>query len=515
MPKENRNNTATAYLRGQSKRINPFRKVQAASTTAANMSRSLQPNIPSSLQSPAVGGFPFDALPGCVQGIVSKLSATSNLPVPMIALGALAVVSGAIGRKFSTQLSWIENTTLCNLIVLLGSSTTSGKGILSKPLEAFLENESKFVTAHEKCLDTYELDMHLAEERYASLRKQIVKKDALGIPSKELRDLALEALREKRVSKRQLERRPVLCMRHPTGAALRDAFADGDQSLFIFSLDGASCLMDAITGKDRNLRRYILSGFSGEETGSETSTQGKFGGEVCLSSLFAMQPHLLREMLFSEKAAAAGLLNRPLIVDQDFLDGGTCETLSATQDAEPYNRLIGSFLEHRHSDSKTVIVSWMPEAEVEFRAFDLETKEVLKDWPENAREHSGRVTELCVRLAGIFLAIALIYEKEDSKKGSVQVNAAKRAVEIMGWVFRHRLRIQADAYKKFLSSRANDLEKKLKAKEGNLLISQIRDDHPQLLHHLDAIIDLYPRRFLRGIRKGARGPGGEAVFLLD
>lgn len=516
MHKQNHNKTASAYLRGQSMKINPFRKKKMDTETGSSKPPpNSVPVATSCLKSPEAGPFPLHALPSSVQGIVSKLSRASSLPAAMIALGALAVVSAAIGRKFSTRLSWREDLTLCNLIVLLGSYTASGKGILSKLLSSFLGCESEFLSAHVRRLADYELDYHLAEERYAALRKQIVKKDALGLECAELRHLAVEQLREKRLLKGELSRKPVLCMRHPTGAALRDAFADGDQSLFIFSLDGASCLMDAVNGKDRNLRRYVLSGFSGENTGSETSTQGKFGGEICLSSLFTMQPHLLREMLFNEKAAAAGLLNRPLIIDDEFLDEGASVERIEVKDPRAWDELIKSLFNNRFSASNHLSIGWGTEAEKEFKAFDYETSEVLKDWPENAREHSGRVLELCVRLAGIFLAILAIHEKKDAKEESVQLDAAKRAVEIMRWVFRHRLRIQADAYSKFISSRAGVLEKKLKAKGGNLLVSEIRDDHPQLLPYLDAVVERYPHRFCKSMRKGARGPAGEAIFLID
>ena len=515
MPNNTQNNSATAYLRGQSVKINPFRKKKVASTTpppfppAESMALTTPP-------APEAGVFPLDALPPCIQGMVKKLSAKSSLPIAMIALSALSIASAAVGRKFSTKLSWMENLTLCNLIVLLGSPTASGKGILSKLLRAFLGRELNLLEVHQELRISYEFEMHLADERYSSLRKQIVKREADNLDCAVLRPLALKELSNKQTLQQQLRCRPTLCLRHPTGAALRDALVSGDQSIFMFSLDGASCLMDAINSKDRILRRYILSGFSGEETGDETLTQGKFSGEVCLSSLFAMQPHLLREMLFNEKAAHAGLLNRPLVIDGDFLDADTKELCSPSPTTEnDWTALIGSLLDFRFAGDEALNVDWLPKAEKVFCDFDAETKSVLKDWPEDAKEHSGRVTELCVRLASLFLVVFHVHEGKNAQDESVQIDVAERAVELMRWIFRHRLRIQADAFSKFISSRATHLEKKLKVKGGSLLVSEIRDDHPQWVKHLDAIAIRYPNRFERGTRKPTRGPAAAAIFLLD
>jgi hypothetical protein len=305
-------------------------------------------------------------------------------------------------------------------------------------------------------------------------------------------------------------------MRHPTGAALRKTLAEGDKSVFLFSLDGGSILEDAFSRRDRLLTRFILSGFSGEDTGSETGTCGSFGGEAMISFLFAVQPHILYGLLFNQKAASAGLLNRPLVIDAEFLDAETPISVAVdeTRAKQAWAQLIRNLVKFRYSDKPAIVTPWCPEAEARFDEFDNETKALLATWPEEASQHSGRVKELAVRIAGVFLAVETIHGRAKPGDTPLQLDVADRAIRLMRWLFRHRLRIQKEAYRRHLATLADHLEGKLKKNQSVLRISQIKDSHPQIHCELNPILEAYPDRFRKGEeRNGKTGPMAEVVIL--
>jgi len=506
------------YLKGNySLSMNPFKK--AASSEKPKPSSDQPASVDqtaSRLHCPPPGEFPLSELPPGIQAVVAFLSNKSPLTISLIATAALSVVSACLGSKFSTKLSFRSDPTLCNLFVLLGSPTASGKGVLGKLIRIILKVQAELQDAHDGKQHRLRLKKDLAKGRYKFLRNEIVRLEIEGSCSLELERKAEEAHAEIVRIEKEIKRNHVICMGHPTGAALRETLQYGDRSVFLFSLDGGSILEDVFTGRDRTLRRFLLSGFSGEQTASETGTCGSFRGEPCLSFLFAVQPHILYSLLFNERAAQAGLLNRPIVIDSEHLTSETssppAEDLS--ESCQRWECLVRALLKFRVEQKDPLEVRWSSDAERIFKAFDQETEKILSSWPDEASQHSGRSMEMAVRLAGVLLAVESIFGGKDPHTEIVQTKTATQAVSIIRWLFRHRLRIQVDAHFRHLAALADDLENKLKRNGGGLRISRIKDSHPQIHRELNAILEAFPERFHKGEeRKGKTGPIAETVVL--
>jgi hypothetical protein len=514
------------YLNGHnSARVNPFRSKLAAKEDK-HSDKKLSPHALSdsagdilpahSLDCPDPGEFPIDAFPTTVRGLSLHLATRSPLALCMIVMGTLTVVAAAIGRKFATSLSCQEELTLCNLFTLFGVKTTKGKNVLRTPLKGLIEMQRQLQEQQEKLASQLTVKIDVAKIKYKRIKAMIADHSAEGADTSDAEKEAEGLLSDIKNLTRRKNFSYTLCLRHPTGAAMRKVFAKGDRSVFLFSLDGGSILEDAFSRRDKLLTRFILSGFSGEETGSETGTCGSFGGEALVSFQFAVQPHILYPLLFNRKAAEAGLLNRPIVINAEFLDPEPVskEVINETDAKQAWNSLIENLVKFRFSKEPPIIVPWCQEAETLFAEFDTETNDHLATWPEEASQHSGRVKELAVRIAGIFLAVEVIESGTKPDDTCLQLDVAERAIHVMGWLFRHRLRIQKDAYRRHLASLANDLEAKLKKVDGVLRVSRIKDSHPQIYRELNAILEAFPERFHRGEeRKGKTGPIAETVVL--
>lgn len=260
----------------------------------------------------------------------------------------------------------------------------------------------------------------------------------------------------------------------------------------------------------------MLSGFSGEDTGAETATSGSLGGEICISALYALQPEILRSLLFNKKASYEGLLNRPIIIDKENLPAALAISPHKTDPAAAtfWDEMINNLLEHRLNSKEAVTFEWCPDSLSIFEDWEKEVAAVLKKHPESAREHSGRTTEIAVKIAGTLLAIDYVFHKVDCANTERQTAVAKSAVKVMRWLFRHRLEIQSGAFKSYIATQAQALESTLKRKGGSLPVSQVKDCHPQIHKDLDSILAHYPERF-RQIkqRKGSTGPLAPTIIL--
>jgi hypothetical protein len=476
---------------------------------------SKQQNNPNSRQqstnacsrTPAAGNFPLEVLPATVQQLVLDLKSKSPLHPSMIAMGAMTTIATAIGRKLSTQLSTIQETTPCNIYTVLGTDSTSGKSILGTVCKPMLTVQERQQQAHSDACCGLEVEYDLSLIGYKGLLKQIS-----SLPTPEFTtDLQAKAAKLKQHIKRlkcRIQRSPELCLLNPTGAAVKKALANGDQSLYLFSLDGESFLEEAFSSKDKLLKKFLLSGHTGEYSGAETATAVTYRGKPLISLLCATQPHMLNALIQHQKAVLSGMINRLIVLNGEFLEELPLRppSLPALEIQAGWQRLIEQLTDFRFSDSPPIVIPWHTKAEAIFDQLNSEVASLLTNWPNDDFLYFGRTKEVAVRIAGSLLAVEFKISGKDPNDPAVQGEVASRATRLMKWLVLHHIQVQSASYERLLLRLADDLEEKIRRSKGILRLSRIKDSHTHIHRELEAILARFPERF-SVISEPANKPG--------
>ncbi|MEI6714382.1 MAG: DUF3987 domain-containing protein [Verrucomicrobiota bacterium] len=376
---------------------------------------------------PEKGDFPLHLLPSVLRSYAQDMARIHRVPVELPALCCLAVVSGALGKRWSASVV-DGHKTRGNLYMLLVMEPGSGKSIATKVAAPIYELQETRRSTWEQ--ETRPKLLAQKAKLEAEIKKLHHSKKPIDADELSLKSLQLASV------ERQLKWVPELISGNATTSALaRDLSLADDETLWVQSSEAAEVVRVALgiyrkEGTDMDL---WLSGYSHDPYAQSRSNLG--GGSVslkepCLGGLLLVQPSIFDEINSNEEAQSRGLLPRLMVVNIDVVpqkEEGE-RRLPNEHVAASYTQRIRDILKARFDAAAGIELVCGEEAREVFREFH----NTIVDWRTGcfARFASelARWREQAIRVA-VCLQIA-----EDPTSRELTVETATAAVELFRWI---------------------------------------------------------------------------------
>jgi len=451
------------------------------------------------------GPFPLEALPETMRRIAVSVADVNQIDVALPGMAALATLSGAVGKSVRVSGAVNGKETHLNLFVVAGAPKSYGKGSASavaRPLtdssrelyQEFQENERGRLLAERAILETVRKQQ---EKEAAQQVKELGSADHGPLDRTMQRLERIEAL---------LKWPPSYHVGSATGAALEETLKRNGETIFSFSAEAGDCVRIALGRytKDSNADfDLFLSGYSVEDVTPARAGRGFSTLRPCISTLWFVQPSLLRELYGSEESLERGLTARTLsfVCEHELIpfDDGIIREIDR-QAAESWESLIRRTLIDRGQER---ILPTEPEAREAFRAFHNEAVQMRNSGFRDVEGELGRCRENAVRIAGV-LAVA---EGADRITEAI----AQAAIRLCRWAVRSSLALLAGGRAAKMAEAKGRLLDLLAEREHT--VRELTRSHGFSKGELRHVAESYPELFEVESRKPETGRPSDVMRL--
>lgn len=390
--------------------------------------------------------FPLEALNEKQRAIVESIVETYGQDPGVVGVASMAVIAGSIGRSFTAEGGAAGFSTHANLFSLIGADRSSGKGTSAKVLmhPVIVANEELQRQYREVTLPTLKVRQRLLKGQLEALYKS--KEEA---PDTEGRLVELQ--RESEKIELEIKQPPSLYTGSVTGAATVEVLARNGEEIILYSPEAGDSVKVALGrytsdgGTDLDL---LLSGYSVEPFAESRIGRGSHHLKApCVSTLWYVQPILLKELLSNEQAVERGLAARFLYAaapqTEIPFDSGFTKTIDQSV-IDGWHQLVGKILARRGQSSFGI--ECHPDSLEIFREFH-NAMVVLRNGPyRDIQGDLGRAREMAIRLAlGQCVADAMSRGGEGPKV--LQPDHAERGVAIARYSYSQFVHITAPLLK--------------------------------------------------------------------
>jgi len=436
--------------------------------------------------------FPLEYLNHTQRELVDEIINVYGQDPGVVGITSCSVLAGAMGRSFLAEGGVPGLITAGNIFSLIGLPRSGGKGTVSgflmKPLvDANSELQKNF---RDNLLPTFKI-------RHRQIKNQL---DALH-KSKELPDQEslITLQREFEQIERQLKYSPAILSGSATGAALVESLARNDEQLMLFSPEAGDAVKVALGrytsdgGTDIDL---MLSGFSGEPFSESRVGRGNNHLEKpCISTLWFVQPVLLRELLSNQQAIERGLAARFLYATSSQkevpFDDGSARSLRHEY-MERWNSLVRGILRRR--DNPPITVSCHPDAQEIFRDFHNIMVELRNGLYRDIQGDLGRAREIAIRLAlGQCVADAMSRKETPT---ILQPEHAERGVAIARYSYSQFVHITAPLREEIGLGKLKKVLDLCVSINGKVTVARLKNNHGFTETEISNLIDEYPNKIM-------------------
>lgn len=461
---------------------------------------------------PERGDFPEDALPPVMLQYARELAAMHQVPVELPALCMISAVSGCLGKSWEAAGCSADWRTRGNFYTVLSLPPGSGKSVANRIVRPILKAEHTREDVWRKVSDPALRSEQEALESEIKRIKNPKKGEAIKRAELERKVTELEDC------KRRLNYSPALTIGNATTSGLAAELARVDsETLFVFAPEGGEVVRVMLgayrkegTDMDLWLVGYSGEGYKQTRAGSGNSQSIK---EACLSALLMVQPCVLQEVISNKHARERGLLTRvfPVQIEVEVpFDDGVVRTVNPCTESR-WENLLTQILEKRFNLSAAVTLECSEEVKGIFRDFHNQTS---CQWARGAladyRGELSRWRENAIRLA-VVLQVAT-----DPNARAISPEVARNAVRIFRYIGTGALELLSTGRFEKLKERREQLEKVLKANNGECMSSDLLKRHAFSKDEQYQLAAAFPSHFLIEEKPATQAGGrpGKVVKLL-
>jgi len=341
-----------------------------------------------------VPAFPVDALPKAIREYVLAVSESTQTPVDLPAVTALAILSICLQAKYVIQPKpdWQEPLNTFQAVFMPPSERKSAVcSAMSKPLNAY---EKEWNNAHSAEIEFSKTEKSILERRLKSLEEQASKGKA-EMP--EVRKASEE------LSRFKMKKLLRLFYDDVTTEKLASVLSENDGCAAVLSPEGG--IFDMLKGM---YTRYVnldvfLKGYSGDPI--RVDRIGRESETIYNPSLTVMlmaQPSVLAGVMENDNFRGRGLTARFLYSMPESNVGNRhyrSEPIP-TEVYQAYERLIRNLLQD-DPEQKPEIIKLSPEADLLLEAFSEELEPKLVDEYSDISDWAGKMVGNIARIAGL------------------------------------------------------------------------------------------------------------------
>jgi len=418
--------------------------------------------------------FPIDALNQVQRSMVEAVINTFGQDPGVVGLTSCAVLSGGMGRSFMVEGAVQGLKTFGNTYTLIGVERSGGKGTVATALMQPLINANSELLKNfrDNTLPSLKVRHRQIKNQMEAMYKA---KDEPPQP-----ETLIQLQREFEMIERHLKSTPALFSGSATGASLVESLARNDEQLLLFSPEAGDAVKVALGrytsdgGTDLDL---MLSGFSGESFSESRVGRGNNHLEMpCISTLWFVQPVLMKELLSNEQAVERGLAARFLYATSPqnvvpFDDG--LERSIPHELTTRWDSLIRGILRRR--DQNMIAIACHPDAREIFREFH----NIMVTYRNGSyREISGdlgRAREIAIRVA-LGQCVADAYSRDETPT-ILQPDHAERGIAIAKYSYWQFVNLTAPLREGRGLARLEKLIKHCAGVGGSVKVSTLKNNH--------------------------------------
>ena len=353
------------------------------------------------------GPFPIDALPPVMRDIAESLAEVHQIDVALPGMAAVATLSGAIGKSVKVTGAANGRDTPCNVFIIAGAPKSYGKGASSHAVQPILD-------ASKELYDDFQENERGALLAERAVLEKVQKKliaecaESVELTGSADRTKLNETMQRLDAIEGLLKWPPSFHIGAATGAALEETLCRNDEQIFSYSPEAGDVVRVALGRYTKDGAAdfdLLLSGYSVESVSPARAGRGFKNLTPCISTLWLVQPSLLRELYASEEVLERGLSARVLAFKVEHeaipLDDGILREIDSVRFAA-WNDLIREVLRDRENPA---VFTCTPEARDLFRTWHNEAVQLRNGSFRDIEGELGRWRENAIRLSGI-LAVA-------------------------------------------------------------------------------------------------------------
>jgi hypothetical protein len=434
----------------------------------------------------------LEALNNTQRAIVESIVETYGQDPGVVGVASVAALSGSIGRSFTAEGGAAGFSTHANLFSLIGADRSTGKGtsarILMQPI----------ITANDELQRQYrEVTLPTLKVRQRQVKGQLealYKSKEEEPPSQER---MVELQREYERIELELKQPPTLYTGSVTGAATVEVLARNDEQVILYSPEAGDAVKVALGrytsdgGTDLDL---MLSGYSVESFSESRIGRGNHHLKApCISTLWYVQPILLKDLLSNQQAVERGLAARFLYAsapktDIPF-DFGVTKTIDQSV-IDGWHQLVGRILARRGQSPQGI--ECHPDSLEVFREFH-NMMVTLRNGPyRDIQGDLGRAREMAIRLAlGQCVADAM---SRGEGPTILQPDHAERGVAIARYSYSQFVHITAPLREELVRAKLTKITAICGGVGGSVKLSKLRNNHGFTDSEITQILGDYPNR---------------------
>jgi hypothetical protein len=452
------------------------------------------------------GAFPIDALPPVMRDIAENLADVHRLDVALPSMAAVAALSGAIGKSVKITGAANGRDTPCNVFIIAGAPKSYGKGASSHAVQPILDaSKERFDDFQEN-----ERGALLAERAVLEkVQKKLIAEcaEAVEMTGSADRTKLNETMQRLDAIEGLLKWPPSFHIGAATGAALEETLSRNDEQIFSYSPEAGDVVRIALGRYTKDGAAdfdLLLSGYSVESISPARAGRGFKNLTPCISTLWLVQPSLLRELYASEEVLERGLSARVLAfkVEHEEIpeDDGILRMIDPARFAA-WNDCILAVLRGREYPA---VFTCTPEARELFRAWHNEAVQLRNGSFRDIEGELGRWRENAIRLSGI-LAVAA---------GEIEITEqlAADAIRLCRWCVFSSLSLLASGRAIRMTENKQRLFELLK--NGPVTVRELKRSHGFQAAELRHITGLNPDDFILETHKPENGGRPSEIMRL-